>query len=32
VCTTTELADDEDGDDEACRLIARISAAAWADR
>jgi beta-lactamase class A len=32
VCTTTELADDEDGDDEACRLIARVSAAAWADR
>lgn len=32
VCTTTALADDEDGDDEACRLIARVSAAAWADR
>lgn len=32
VCTTTELADDEDGDDEARRLIARVSTAAWADR
>jgi beta-lactamase class A len=32
VCTTTRLADSEDGDDEACRLIARVSAAAWADR
>jgi beta-lactamase class A len=32
VCTTTALAHDEDGDDEACRLIARVSAAAWADR
>lgn len=32
VCTSTEWADSEDGDDEACRLIAEISAAAWADR
>ena len=31
VCTTTPLADSEDGDD-ACSLIARIAAASWADR
>lgn len=32
VCTTTPLARDEDGDDEACRLISRVSAAFWAER
>jgi beta-lactamase class A len=32
VCATTPLAADEDGDDEACRLIVRLSAAAWAER
>jgi beta-lactamase class A len=32
VCTTTALADDEDGDDEACRLIARVSAEVWQAR
>ncbi len=31
VCTTTPLADGEDGDD-ACTLIARIAAASWSDR
>jgi beta-lactamase class A len=31
VCTTTPLARGEDGDD-ACQLVARIAAAAWADR
>ncbi|MEU7924850.1 serine hydrolase [Micromonospora sp. NPDC049801] len=29
VCTTTDL---DDGDDDACRLIARVSAQVWADR
>lgn len=32
VCTTTDLAYEEYGDDEACRLIARVSATAWTDR
>ncbi|MGK5672623.1 serine hydrolase [Micromonospora sp. URMC 106] len=36
VCTTTDLADGgptgEEAEDDACRLIARISAAAWAGR
>ena len=32
VATTTPLADSEDGDDDACALIARIAAASWADR
>jgi beta-lactamase class A len=31
VCTTTPLADTEDGDD-ACTLIAQLAAASWADR
>lgn len=30
-CTTTPLATN-DGDDEACRLVARVAAASWADR
>jgi beta-lactamase class A len=32
VCTTTDWASGHDGGDDACRLIAWISAAAWADR
>lgn len=32
VCTTTGLATGEDRDDPACRLLARIAAASWADR
>jgi beta-lactamase class A len=31
VCTTTGLATGEDRDDPACRLLARIAAASWAD-
>jgi len=31
-CTTTPLARDESGEDEACRLLARVAAASWADR
>jgi beta-lactamase class A len=32
VCTTTDLAAGEHADDAACRLVARVSAAAWAAR
>jgi beta-lactamase class A len=32
VCTTTGLATGADRDDPACRLLARIAAASWADR
>lgn len=31
-CTTTQLAGSDDGTDPACRLVARIAAASWADR
>jgi beta-lactamase class A len=32
VCATTGLATGEDRDDPACRLLARVAAASWADR
>jgi beta-lactamase class A len=32
VCTTTELASGSRRDDPACRLVARVAAASWADR
>jgi beta-lactamase class A len=32
VCTTTGLATGEDREDPACRLVARVAAASWADR
>ena len=32
VCTTTDLAAGQDADDAACRLVARVSATAWAAR
>ncbi|MFS8479726.1 MAG: serine hydrolase [Micromonosporaceae bacterium] len=31
-CTTTPLARHDSGEDEACRLLARVAAASWADR
>jgi beta-lactamase class A len=31
-CTTTTLAASDHGGDEACRLVARVAAASWADR